>query len=78
MSSLEYAFSKLDFNKVRKNKEDHKKNTMFKVWYNDNTKLVISQYDYENMASHKNEVVVINMTEADKNAELLKKYLLNY
>ena len=35
MSSLEYAFSKLDFNKSKKNKEDHKKNTMFMVWYND-------------------------------------------
>lgn len=72
MSSLQYAFSKLNFNKVKQDKENYKKNTILKIWYSDNKKLEISQYDYENMSSHKNEIVVINVTEANKNAELLK------
>lgn len=74
MSSLEYAFSKLNFNKVKINREKCKKNTMLKIWYSDNKEIEISQYDYENIASHKGEVCIINLTQADENAKILKDF----
>ena len=49
ISSMEYAFSKLNFEKAEKQKEKKEKETIWKIWYRDENgkirKCIRSDYD---------------------------------
>lgn len=63
ISSLEYAFSKLNFDKSRKQEEKKEKETIWKIWYHDeNGKIktcIRSDYDLKRTRDIHNRIITM-------------------